>query len=86
MEATAVMPEGHIWSADAGRWTESQIALLKRLVDFSLLQAAKIGVQLAHGGSKVSELAMWVESNANRTRRVVTSTAFANENALAELF
>ena len=34
MEATAVVPEGRISPEDAGLWTDSQIAPLKRIVDF----------------------------------------------------
>ena len=80
MEATAVVPEGRISPEDAGLWTDSQIAPLKRIVDFAHTQAAKVGIQLAHAGRKASTLAMWVEKSADRTRRADTSTAFANEN------
>jgi 2,4-dienoyl-CoA reductase-like NADH-dependent reductase (Old Yellow Enzyme family) len=34
MEATAVLSEGRISPEDAGLWTDSQIAPLKRIVDF----------------------------------------------------
>jgi 2,4-dienoyl-CoA reductase-like NADH-dependent reductase (Old Yellow Enzyme family) len=80
MEATAVVPEGRISPEDAGLWTDSQIAPLKRIVDFAHTQAAKVGIQLAHAGRKASTLAMWVEKSADRTRRADTSIAFANEN------
>jgi 2,4-dienoyl-CoA reductase-like NADH-dependent reductase (Old Yellow Enzyme family) len=80
MEATAVVPEGRISPEDAGLWTDSQIAPLKRAVDFAHTQAAKVGVQLAHAGRKASTLAPWVQKSADRTRRVDTSIAFADEN------
>jgi 2,4-dienoyl-CoA reductase-like NADH-dependent reductase (Old Yellow Enzyme family) len=79
MEATAVVPEGRISPEDAGLWTDSQIAPLKRIVDFAHTQTAKVGVQLAHAGRKASTLALWVRSNADRTHRADTMTAFANE-------
>lgn len=80
MEATAVLPEGRISPEDAGIWTDSQIAPLKRIVDFAHTQTAKIGIQLAHSGRKASTLAPWVATSADRTRRADTSIAFANEN------
>jgi len=80
VEATAVVPEGRISPEDAGLWTDSQIAPLKRVVDFAHTQAAKVGIQLAHAGRKASTLAPWVQKSADRTRRVDTSIAFANEN------
>jgi len=80
MEATAVVPEGRISPEDAGLWTDSQIAPLKRVVDFAHTQVAKVGVQLAHAGRKASTLATWVKTSADRTRRADTSIAFANEN------
>ncbi|KAI9465023.1 FMN-linked oxidoreductase [Lactarius psammicola] len=57
MEATAVVPEGRISPEDAGLWTDSQIAPLRRVVDFAHTQAAKVGIQLAHAGRKASTLA-----------------------------
>jgi 2,4-dienoyl-CoA reductase-like NADH-dependent reductase (Old Yellow Enzyme family) len=80
MEATAVVPEGRISPEDAGLWTDSQIAPLKRIVDFAHTQGAKVGIQLSHAGRKASTLTTWVKSSADRTRRADTSTAFANEN------
>ena len=79
MEATAVLPEGRISPEDAGLWMDSQIVPLKRIVDFAHTQAAKVGMQLSHAGRKASTLATWVKSSADRTRRVDTSIAFANE-------
>ena len=79
MEATAVVPEGRISPEDAGLWTDTQIAPLKRIVDFAHTQGAKIGVQLGHASRKASTLAPWVKSSADRTHRANTATAFANE-------
>ena len=79
MEATAVVPEGRISPEDAGLWTDSQIAPLKRIVDFAHTQATKVGIQLAHAGRKASTLATWVKSSADRTRHADTSIAFVNE-------
>jgi len=79
MEATAVVPEGRIAPEDAGLWTDSQIAPLKRVVDFAHTQASKIGVQLAHAGRKASSLAPWVRVSADRTHRANTLTASADE-------
>jgi 2,4-dienoyl-CoA reductase-like NADH-dependent reductase (Old Yellow Enzyme family) len=79
MEATAVVPEGRITPEDAGLWTDSQIAPLKRIVDFVHTQTGRVGIQLAHAGRKASTLAPWVKSSADRTRRTNTSIAFANE-------
>jgi 2,4-dienoyl-CoA reductase-like NADH-dependent reductase (Old Yellow Enzyme family) len=78
MEATAVVPEGRISPEDAGLWTDSQIAPLKRIVDFAHAQTAKVGIQLAHAGRKASTLAMWVQRSADRTRSANTSIAFAH--------
>ncbi|KAI9463810.1 NADH:flavin oxidoreductase 2 [Russula earlei] len=80
LEATAVVPEGRISPEDAGLWTDSQIAPLKRIVDFAHTQAAKVGVQLAHAGRKASTLATWVRASADRTHRANRSIAFDNEN------
>ena len=80
MEASAVVPEGRISPEDAGIWTDSQIAPLRRIVDFAHTQGAKIGIQLAHAGRKASTLPPWIRSSADCTRHLNTSTAFANEN------
>ncbi|ESK98198.1 nadh:flavin oxidoreductase nadh oxidase [Moniliophthora roreri MCA 2997] len=61
MEATSVVPEGRISPEDAGLWTDSQIAPLKRIVNFAHAQGTKIGVQLAHAGRKASTYAPWVQ-------------------------
>ena len=79
MEVTAVLPEGRISPEDAGLWADSQIAPLKRIVDFVHTQATKIGVQLGHAGRKASTLSPWVQSSVDGTHRANTATAFANE-------
>ena len=79
MEATAVVPEGRATPEDAGLWTDSQIAPLRRIVDFAHAQTAKVGVQLTHAGRKASTLALWVRSSVDGAHRANTVTAFANE-------
>ncbi|KAH7930385.1 NADH:flavin oxidoreductase 2 [Leucogyrophana mollusca] len=79
IEATSVVPEGRISPEDAGLWTDSQIAPLKRIVNFAHSQGTKIGVQLAHAGRKASTLAPWVASNAAGTHKASTRVAQANE-------
>ena len=84
MEAAAVVPEGRISPQDAvssvssnrkrrliesqGLWSDSQIAPLKRIVDFAHAHGAVIGVQLAHAGRKSSTMAPWVHADMARTR------------------
>jgi 2,4-dienoyl-CoA reductase-like NADH-dependent reductase (Old Yellow Enzyme family) len=60
VEATAVLPEGRITPEDSGLWQDSQIAPLKRIVDFAHSQGQKIGIQLAHAGRKASTVAPWL--------------------------
>lgn len=52
-----------------GIWMDSQIAPLKRIVDFVHSQGTKIGIQLTHAGRKASTYAPWVFSNAARTHK-----------------
>ncbi|KAL2867219.1 NADH:flavin oxidoreductase/NADH oxidase [Aspergillus lucknowensis] len=59
IEATAVSPEGRITPQDVGLWTDSQIAPMKRVIDFAHSQGQKIGVQIAHAGRKASTVAPW---------------------------
>jgi hypothetical protein len=82
IEATAVLSEGRISPEDAGLWTDSQIAPLKRIVDFVHIQGTKLDIQLSHAGRKASTLAPWVKLSADRKRRANTSTAFAHEGGL----
>ena len=74
MKATAVLSEGRISPEDAGLWTDSQIAPLKRIVDFM-----HIYIQLSHAGRMASSLAPWVKLGANRKHRANTLTTFAHE-------
>jgi 2,4-dienoyl-CoA reductase-like NADH-dependent reductase (Old Yellow Enzyme family) len=60
VEATAVLPNGRITPQDSGLWKDSQIAPLKRIVDFAHSQGQKIGIQLAHAGRKASTVAPWL--------------------------
>lgn len=69
VEATAVTPNGRISPEDSGLWADSQIAPLKRVVDFIHSQGQKVGVQLAHAGRKGSTLAPWH----GRTSKVATA-------------
>lgn len=57
VEATAVEPRGRISPQDAGLWTDSQTAPLRRVVDFAHSQNTRAGIQLAHAGRKASTLA-----------------------------
>ena len=62
IEATAVTPEGRITPEDSGLWKDSQIAPLKRIVEFAHSQNQNIGIQLAHAGRKASTVAPWLSS------------------------
>ncbi|KAK0657395.1 hypothetical protein B0T16DRAFT_425632 [Cercophora newfieldiana] len=59
LEATAVLPNGRISPYDSGLWEDTQIAPLKRIVEFIHSQGQKVGVQLAHAGRKASILPGW---------------------------
>ncbi len=58
-EATAVAANGRITPEDSGLWQDSQIALLKRIVDYIHSQGQKAGIQLGHAGRKASTLGPW---------------------------
>ncbi|KAJ6786573.1 hypothetical protein PWT90_09335 [Aphanocladium album] len=73
VEATAVEARGRISPEDSGLWKDSQIAPLKRIVDFAHSQNAKIGIQIGHAGRKASTLAPWIGGTVNK--------ALADENA-----
>ncbi|KAI1166471.1 NADPH dehydrogenase [Nemania serpens] len=60
VEATAVLANGRISPQDSGLWKDSQIAPLKRIVDFAHSQGQKIGIQIGHAGRKASTLASWL--------------------------
>ncbi|KAK3336135.1 hypothetical protein B0T19DRAFT_29103 [Cercophora scortea] len=61
LEATSVTPNGRISPQDSGLWADSQIAPLKRVVDFAHSQGQKVGIQLAHAGRKASCLPPWLQ-------------------------
>jgi 2,4-dienoyl-CoA reductase-like NADH-dependent reductase (Old Yellow Enzyme family) len=67
MEATAVEPRGRISPQDSGLWQDSQIAPLRRVVDFIHSQGSKAGIQIAHAGRKASSLAPWLGGTVNKT-------------------
>jgi 2,4-dienoyl-CoA reductase-like NADH-dependent reductase (Old Yellow Enzyme family) len=54
VEATAVMRDGRISSADMGIWTDEHIEPLARIARFVHSQGAAAGIQLAHAGRKGS--------------------------------
>jgi len=54
LEASAVVPEGRISSADLGIWKDDHIPGLKRIAHFIQSQGARAGIQLAHAGRKGS--------------------------------
>lgn len=62
-----------------GLWADSQIAPLKRIVDFAHSQGTKIGVQLAHAGRKSSTLAPWAYYQALRDQKPVSWAASEDE-------
>lgn len=53
-EASAVLPEGRISSADLGIWKDEHIPKLRQIATFLHSQGARAGVQLAHAGRKGS--------------------------------
>ena len=60
IEATSVLPNGRITPEDAGLWTDSQIAPIRRIANFLHSQNQKLGIQLAHAGRKASTCAPWL--------------------------
>jgi 2,4-dienoyl-CoA reductase-like NADH-dependent reductase (Old Yellow Enzyme family) len=60
IEATGVLPNGRISPECSGLWMDSQIAPIRRIVDFIHSQGQKIGIQLAHAGRKASTCASWL--------------------------
>ncbi|KAI1035506.1 hypothetical protein LB504_006064 [Fusarium proliferatum] len=60
VEATAVAPNGRVSTRDSGLWKDSQIAPLKRVVDYVHAQGQKVGIQLCHSGRKGSMLTPWL--------------------------
>lgn len=68
VEATAVTPQGRISPHDVGLWKDSQIAPLKRLVDFAHSQNQKVMIQLSHAGRKASTVAPWLSGRADAAK------------------
>jgi 2,4-dienoyl-CoA reductase-like NADH-dependent reductase (Old Yellow Enzyme family) len=54
IEASAVLPEGRISSADLGIWKDDHIPRLKQIASFIHSQGVRAGIQLAHAGRKGS--------------------------------
>jgi 2,4-dienoyl-CoA reductase-like NADH-dependent reductase (Old Yellow Enzyme family) len=52
LEASAVLPEGRISSADLGIWKDEHIPRLEQIVRFIHSQGVRAGIQLAHAGRK----------------------------------
>lgn len=59
-EATAVVPEGRISTADTGLWNDAQAQAFRPITRFIREQGAVPGVQLAHAGRKASTQVPWV--------------------------
>ncbi|KAH7259045.1 uncharacterized protein BKA55DRAFT_687334 [Fusarium redolens] len=60
VEATAVAPNGRVSTGDSGLWKDSQIAPLKRVVDYIHAQGQNAGIQLCHSGRKGSMHPPWL--------------------------
>ncbi|THV71875.1 NADH:flavin oxidoreductase/NADH oxidase [Aureobasidium pullulans] len=69
VEATAVVAEGRITPEDSGLWKDSQIAPLRRIVEFTHSQGQLVGIQLAHAGRKASTCAPYLMSNRGPAKR-----------------
>ncbi|THW99750.1 NADH:flavin oxidoreductase/NADH oxidase [Aureobasidium pullulans] len=69
VEATAVVAEGRITPEDSGLWKDSQIAPLRRIVEFAHSQGQLVGIQLAHAGRKASTYAPYLMSNRGPAKR-----------------
>lgn len=54
VEASAVVPEGRISSADLGIWKDDHVPMLARIAAFLHSQGARAGIQIAHAGRKGS--------------------------------
>jgi len=54
IEASAVLPEGRISSADLGIWKDEHIPRLRQIAGFIHAQGVRAGIQLAHAGRKGS--------------------------------
>lgn len=83
VEATSVTAEGRITPEDSGLWKDSQIAPLKRTVEFAHSQGQKIGIQLGHAGRKASTVAPWISGGAIATD--VVCSVFVPSNVITAL-
>jgi len=54
LEASAILPEGRISSADLGIWKDAHVPALARITSFLHSQGSRAGIQLAHAGRKGS--------------------------------
>jgi len=70
VEATAVQENGRITPEDCGLWKDSQIAPLRKIVEFAHSQGQKIGIQLAHAGRKASTVAPWLSKGDIATKEM----------------
>lgn len=75
VEATGVLPNGRTSPGDSGLWKDSQIAPLKRVVDFIHSQGQKAAIQLYHTGRKASMLAPWMKTGATFTNLPLATEA-----------
>ncbi|EPE07180.1 nadph dehydrogenase [Ophiostoma piceae UAMH 11346] len=61
IEATSITPNGRISPEDSGLWQDSQIAPIRKIVDFIHSQSHKVAIQLGHAGRKASMITPWME-------------------------
>lgn len=69
VEATAVQPHGRISPHDVGLWQgvdSPQFDGLRRVVQLSHSQGARVGIQLSHAGRKASTAPPWVAAQAGQ--------------------
>ncbi|OJJ81743.1 NADH:flavin oxidoreductase/NADH oxidase [Aspergillus glaucus CBS 516.65] len=79
VEATSVTPNGRITPEDCGLWKDSQIAPLRRIVEFAHGQGQHIGIQLAHAGRKANTVAPWLSMARGPAAALKTVNGFENE-------
>ncbi|ALV23251.1 hypothetical protein ASO20_01080 [Mycoplasma sp. (ex Biomphalaria glabrata)] len=84
VEATAVSPNAKITEKDLGLWDDRHIDGLKKIVEIVKKGGSKIGIQLAHAGSKAEvPNAFGVTKKANEW--FGTNARFCNDNDLIEV-
>lgn len=66
VEASAVEARGRISPEDSGLWADSQVAPLRKIVDFIHGQGGKAAIQLAHAGRKASTIAPWIGGSVSK--------------------